>query len=1444
MKKAESVRQAAVTGANVTINVLHQANNMIRDTQELLRIGQKFPIIGVAFTIITTIYDISEQARINIENCRKAKKRCEALEEIIFQCGLQYEKNGVDFLDRSQKKGLRALQGLLEDLLELMQKYQKKGKFKMFKKFTRANQFKEEFEELDQDIEKQLQIVQVHLSKEAVSQNNILLERTKVLMDIDEKVDMVNSKVDDLNHMIEDQFQSLNSELINIQRGSNSNFQIILQKLNSLSTLGTDSGANHVLNVKANETIDDMKAAIENLNGLMAANGVKYNRRDKEQRKQMNLIQDLIDNLHDKHDDGELFSLMEQANKKLDDLKETVNTQFQFVKDELFNIVDGSSQNFKLILEKLNSLTTLSEDSKKNQGNAVFSTDTSLQMAEIIRTINFLNEKMELQGEKYNRRDKEHRRAMTTIEDLLESLEEKNENGTMFLAKKLDAIDSKVDDLADSVNRELEVVKHIEESADESLKLLRKRSSQDTARARIDTAVDENEIEPDDIDILENEIIGKGAFGSVYKAKRGGDFCAAKVILLSNVSLPEQLNIYKSFQKEFALMCTTNTCQRVIHTIGIITQIPGKLILIMEYAENGSLRSYLDKVNKEKLLEKTFVHNVIYDVSYGMKELYKKGIHHRDLKAANVLLDRYMIAKVSDFGLSHADSLITSASSENKRIVGTPAWQSPEELNDDVMLDDQKCDVYSFAITMWEILTCDLPWKGLTFKKVCVKVINKELRPSMDDEKILKLYGSLVLELLAICWAQNPEDRPNFSAIVSKIKSFQRDGKHTSTASGSHDGEFDEDSHVDLEYERKLIEKRIRKEIEDKVQNEIGLIRRQTSQEMEDKYLNEEDDLLREKEKEEAQRQQDIIAEEEIRKKILKEEEERREREKTGDFIREKHGGGRKILIKICQKGIFEDAQIIINEGLEEELNHYDAGGNTPLIYALWNDFEEIAALLIKNPNTDINRASNTGTTPIALAVMQNLLGSVTLLVEEKDRLTTLNKKNKKGRTPLSLAKTEAMKELLIDYGAIESDSLGDNGNDGDENGTDGDPERQKLTALRRALVGKYKTDEHFVESGKNILVLAAGAGALEDVKTLIKVGDDDPNMLERSSTGMKNTPLAMAAARNRKHVVEFLLAIPAVDVNLGGYQDRAPLLMAAWNGHPDCVSLLLTHPKIDVFKSDVEGNTPLSKAKTIEIANLIKSKPVEEIKKKYGADGNAFVLACAKNEVEDVKILIDSGEDVNQYDKNKMTPLLQAAVRGHVEIVKLLVQCPEIKINQLGYQNRTALLMACWENRVECVRLILTHEKFDPKTINKADRLGNTPLKKATKDEIKALLDKHGAAKIVSALETVKKKYGENPHPLVKACREGNLEDVIVLVDGGEDINKCDQHNDTPLLMAAWKGHTDIAKYLLACEDIDVNKVNKDKNQSPLFYASWFGHEEIVKMILVAVDVTVIDVS
>lgn len=122
-KHAESVAKAGVKPSNVSLDMLDVANDVVKDAQEIFIIAEKFPVIGCAFKIINAIYKISEQAKSNIENCRKAAKRCQALEHVIFQCGIEYRKNGVDFLDRSQKKGLRDLVGLLEDLQELMEKY-------------------------------------------------------------------------------------------------------------------------------------------------------------------------------------------------------------------------------------------------------------------------------------------------------------------------------------------------------------------------------------------------------------------------------------------------------------------------------------------------------------------------------------------------------------------------------------------------------------------------------------------------------------------------------------------------------------------------------------------------------------------------------------------------------------------------------------------------------------------------------------------------------------------------------------------------------------------------------------------------------------------------------------------------------------------------------------------------------------------------------------------------------------------------------------------------------------------------------------------------------------------------------------------------------------------------------------------------------------------------
>ena len=193
-------------------------------------------------------------------------------------------------------------------------------------------------------------------------------------------------------------------------------------------------------------------------------------------------------------------------------------------------------------------------------------------------------------------------------------------------------------------------------------------------------------------------------------------------------------------------------------------------------------------------------------------------------------------------------------------------------------------------------------------------------------------------------------------------------------------------------------------------------------------------------------------------------------------------------------------------------------------------------------------------------------------------------------------------------------------------------------------------------------------------------------------------------------------------------------------------------HPQIDVFKADIEGNAPLSKAKTIEIANLIKAKPVEEIKKKYGLDENAFVLACAKNDIEDVKILIASGEDVNQYDKNKMTcahndyaygTMLKVTHLGNKKsvVVKVIDRGPYIRGRIVDLSRAAATNIGLIQDGIAQVKVELVNTKSQElatkgtKTPNKYSVPSNT--RKSVEETIK-----RNNARAVDTQKPVKKAH------------------------------------------------------------------------------------------------------
>jgi serine/threonine protein kinase len=123
-----------------------------------------------------------------------------------------------------------------------------------------------------------------------------------------------------------------------------------------------------------------------------------------------------------------------------------------------------------------------------------------------------------------------------------------------------------------------------------------------------------------------------------------------------------------------------------------------------------------------------------YQASKGMHFLHSSGIVHRDLKSLNLLLDTKWNVKVSDFGLTKfKEDIGKSGGGRSGDVAGSVHWTAPEVLNESADVDLILADVYSFGIILWELLTREQPYMGLSPSAVAVSVIRDGLRPAMPD---------------------------------------------------------------------------------------------------------------------------------------------------------------------------------------------------------------------------------------------------------------------------------------------------------------------------------------------------------------------------------------------------------------------------------------------------------------------------------------------------------------------------------------------------------------------------------------------------------------------------------------------------------------------------------------------------------------------------------------
>ncbi|XP_062163681.1 serine/threonine-protein kinase STY46-like isoform X4 [Alnus glutinosa] len=245
--------------------------------------------------------------------------------------------------------------------------------------------------------------------------------------------------------------------------------------------------------------------------------------------------------------------------------------------------------------------------------------------------------------------------------------------------------------------------------------------------------------------------IASVSFCDLYK----GTFCNQDVAI--KVLRAEHLN--EKMQREFAqeaYIMRNFRHKNVIQFIGACTSPPG-LCLVTEYMSGGSMYDFLHK--QKSVLTLPSLIRVAIDVSEGMNYLHQNNIIHRDLKAANLLIDGNGVVKVADFGVARMQAQSGVMTAET----GTYRWMAPELIEHKAY--DHKVDVFSFGVLLWELLTRKLPYEHLTPLQAAVGVVQKGLRPTIPADTHPKL-----VELLERCWQQDPSLRPEFSEIVQILQ--------------------------------------------------------------------------------------------------------------------------------------------------------------------------------------------------------------------------------------------------------------------------------------------------------------------------------------------------------------------------------------------------------------------------------------------------------------------------------------------------------------------------------------------------------------------------------------------------------------------------------------------------------------------------------------------------
>lgn len=256
---------------------------------------------------------------------------------------------------------------------------------------------------------------------------------------------------------------------------------------------------------------------------------------------------------------------------------------------------------------------------------------------------------------------------------------------------------------------------------------------------------------------------------------------------------------------------------------------------------------------------------------------------------------------------------------------------------------------------------------------------------------------------------------------------------------------------------------------------------------------------------------------------------------------------------------------------------------------------------------------------------------------------------------------------------------------------------------------------------------------------------------------------------------------------NILSYHDQSKMTQAILKKLVEVVQSLLKNNSVDVNETDTERRSYLH-------------------------------LACFVGCKEIVELLIKAGANVNIRDCLGLTPMHRCCRNNQDEVMRVLIQCPDLDVNCKSKDGTTPLHVCAANNAFECAEL------FIPKvsSIDARDDYGASPLHHAAfngHNDLIGLLIKHGA--------DVNAEDPQGRTPLHFAAFMDDPTAIEFLASAGANLDAADIKMMTPLHLAAAKGHQLAVVALIQCS-ARVNEIDEWGN-TPLHWAAFFGHEEVI---------------